>query len=133
MEKTSIISFLTPKSLCEHVESWMSLRQTIEKMEYHRYAVIPIIDKEGHYIRAISQGDILFFLKERNLRVTECSKINIEEVPSDRVYTPVKIDDDVKILRKLIIMQNFVPVIDDNGILIGIITRRALLTYLSKQ
>ena len=39
--------FLTPKSEVVYLTEDMTLRQALEKMEYHRYQAVPIIDEEG--------------------------------------------------------------------------------------
>ena len=42
----NIMRFLIPKSLVEYVTDNSTVRQAIEKMRYHRYAAIPVIDAE---------------------------------------------------------------------------------------
>ncbi len=130
MEK-SILFFLTPKSQIEFVEGDCTVRQAIEKMEYHRYNVVPVIDRvTGKYLHSLSEGDLLFFLKSNSITVEESSKYSLEEVGVHRSYAPVKIDERMDDLIALIVAQNFVPVVDDKGVFIGIITRKAVMNYL---
>ena len=60
----NILFFLTPKSEVEFVYDDFSLRQTIEKMEYHRFSEVPVIDREGRYVSTITEGDLLWYIKE---------------------------------------------------------------------
>ena len=42
---------------------------------------------------------------------------------------PVNINCDIEDLMQVAMRQNFVPVVDDNGVFIGIITRKAIIQY----
>lgn len=41
----NVLFFLTPKSEVAYLYEDYSLRQALEKMEYHRYSAIPIISR----------------------------------------------------------------------------------------
>ena len=43
----NILHFLTPKSEVAYLYDDFSLRQALEKMEYHQYSAIPVITREG--------------------------------------------------------------------------------------
>lgn len=43
----NILFFLTPKSEVAYVEEGDSLRQVLEKMEYHGYAAVPLLSAGG--------------------------------------------------------------------------------------
>ena len=45
---------------------------------------------------------------------------------------PVRINSEMEDLLSLAIAQNFVPVVDDSNIFIGIIRRREILVYYSQ-
>ena len=46
----NILFFITPKSEVAYIYDDFSLRQTIEKMEYHKYTAIPMLNRRGIYI-----------------------------------------------------------------------------------
>ena len=48
-------------------------------------------------------------------------------------YTPVRVTTTMEELLRHATEQNFVPVVDDRDIFMGIVTRRALLTYCLKN
>ena len=43
----NVLSFLTPKAMVAYLDTEDTLRQAIEKMEFHRFSVIPCIDADG--------------------------------------------------------------------------------------
>ena len=45
----NILFFLTPKVDVAYIYDTYSLRQVLEKMEYHKYSCIPIINERGKY------------------------------------------------------------------------------------
>ena len=61
----NILFFLTPKSDVAYIYDNYSLRQVLEKMEYHKYSCIPVIGVDGKYVGTITEGDLLWGLKER--------------------------------------------------------------------
>lgn len=130
----NVLFFLLPKAKCAYISETDSIRQAIEKMEYHNYAAIPILSSDGKYISTIADGDILYFLKENNLDLQKCEHISILKVKIRRDIKPISIDKNMDSLVELIVNQNFVPVIDDQETFIGIITRKKVIEYLvSKQ
>ena len=73
----NVLFFLTPKSEVAYLKDEWTLRQGIEKLEYSGYTAIPMIDKEGHYLGVVTEGDFLWTLKKRydmNLKEAEKSQ-----------------------------------------------------------
>ncbi len=126
----NIAFFLTPKSdvICENLSSTM--RQAMERMEYHSYTAVPLIDEKGHYVGTLTEGDLLWMLKNNpDLSFKNCTKIKIGDIPRRMVNKPVSINADIESLVSLAVNQNFVPVVDDEGIFIGIIKRSDIINY----
>lgn len=126
----SVSFFLTPKKEIVYLDMNSTMRQAIEKMEYHRYTAIPLIDEEGKYVGTLTEGDLLWKLKNDKLDFDDVSKIRLPEIKRKVINTPVKIDANMEELMDLALVQNFVPVIDDFGTFIGIVTRQDILSYL---
>lgn len=130
----NILFFLTPKSEVSYVYDDFSLRQTLEVMEYHKYASIPMISRSGRYIGSITEGDLLWGIKKingLNLRSAEHNKITDLERRMD--YSVVNAESKMEDLIGKAMDQNFVPVVDDQGNFIGIITRRSIIEYCYKR
>ena len=127
----NVLYFLTPKKLIKYCLDSMSIRQALETIEYHRYQVIPILSKDGKYIGSISEGDLLYYLKNHPFEdISEFDDISIMEVSRHKDYLPIPSNTEMSSLIALAINQNFVPVLDDQKNFIGIITRKSLIKYL---
>lgn len=131
----NILFFLTPKSEVAYIYDTDSLRQALEKMENHRFAAVPIISREdGHYIGTLTEGDLLWNIKERNdLSLKAAEEVPIMDVKRRWDNEPVDVDVNMEDLVNKAMNQNFVPIIDDAKRFIGIITRKDLIQYLCKK
>lgn len=126
----NILFFLTPKANCSYVNEDDSLRQAMERMEKSGYSAIPILSKNGVYRGSLSEGDLLWALKNicvMDLKQTECH--NVMEIHHRRDNTPVSVTTKIEDLLTAAMEQNFVPVTDDRNAFIGIVTRKAILKY----
>ncbi|MFA5283453.1 MAG: CBS domain-containing protein [Bacilli bacterium] len=129
----NILFFLIPKKNIEYIYDTYTIRQALEKMEYYHYTMIPIISREGKYVSSISDADLLWYIKENDLNLEKSEKMNIMEIKPFREIKSMTIDKEVTDLIELMINQNFIPVVDDVNNFIGIVTRKAVLEYLSKN
>ena len=127
---SNILFFLKPKSEIAHIKVEDTLRQAIQKMEYHKYSSIPILNNEGKYVGTITEGDLLWGIKNKyNLSLKEAEYISITEIDRKLDYTAVRADANMEDLMLRAMDQNFVPVIDDQDNFIGIITRKDIIGY----
>ena len=132
----NILFFLTPKSDVAYIFEDETLRQTVEKMEHRKFSCIPILNKEGKYTGTISEGDLLWGIKRLNINITDLKQmedVSIKAIPRRATYKPVHADADMEDLLDRAINQNYVPVIDDKGSFIGIITRKEIIKYCYKE
>lgn len=126
----NILFFLNPKSETAYVYDYCTLRQVLETMEHHKYASIPMINRAGEYVGTITEGDILWGIKDyKNLNLKESEKIFISDFPRKADYSAVDADCNIEDLVKKAMDQNFVPVVDDQNKYIGIVTRRSIIEY----
>lgn len=126
----NIAFFLIPKKEVVYLNIKCTMRQALEKMEYHKYTAVPLIDEAGHYVGTLTEGDLLWKLKNTpGLSMENTEKIRLDQVPRRVNNTPIYINAEMEDLMSLAIEQNFVPVVDDHGIFIGIIRRREILEY----
>ncbi len=131
----NILFFLTPKSEVDYVYDDDTLWQTLEKMEQNKYTAIPIINHEdGTYVGTITEGDLLWDVKERyDLDLGNAEDMPILNIKRKRDNEPVEADADVEDIINKVMNQNFVPVIDDSECFIGIITRKDVMLYLTRK
>ena len=126
----NIAFFLLPKQEVVCVTADATLRQVLERMEYHRYTAVPVLDEDGGYAGTVTEGDLLWFLK-RNPDVTfaEAHKVKLADVPLRLANKAVRIDARMEDLIALAKAQNFVPVTDDMNRFIGIVRRSDIIDY----
>ena len=136
----NIAYFLTPKIETAYLFDDYTIRQALEKMRAHGYTRIPVISRDGKYITTVGEGDFLWYMLDKSgnagvsmLNAEELRLKNILETELRRPYRPVRITALRDELVELAMNQNFVPVTDDEGYYIGIVTRRNILKYLVAQ
>lgn len=126
----NIAFFLTPKKDVIYMKENATMRQTMERMEYHRYTAIPIVGQGGGYVGTLTEGDLLWKIKNTpGLDFESASRVPVSEIPRRVVNEPVHINCDMEDLLIIAAKQNFVPVVDDENRFIGIVKRSAIITY----
>ena len=129
----NIAFFLTPKSELVYETDNATMRQVLERMEHHGYTAIPIIDNKGRYIGTLTEGDLLWKMKNtEGLSFENTNKILIKDIKRRRLHKVISINSDINSIITLAIGQNLVPVVDDEGIFIGIIKRSDIIDYCYK-
>ena len=126
----NILFFLKPKKEVIYINSNSTIRQALEKMERYRYTTVPILNDEGEYVGTLSEGDILWEIKNRHafdMKVAEGTKIGTIQRHRDNL--PINVNADMKDLILKATVENFVPVLDDRNKFIGIVTRTDIIKY----
>ncbi|MFT8391330.1 MAG: CBS domain-containing protein [Sporolactobacillus sp.] len=125
---------ITPKSSVKYVYDHWTLRQALEKMEHYRYSSIPVLNKSGLYIGTLTEGDVLWELKRCNtISFKETREILVRDVPRYRDVPAISIDEEIENILVSSLTKNFVPIVDDLGVFIGIIRRREIISYLMEE
>lgn len=130
----NILFFLTPKAMCAYLYDDYTMRQALEKMESAGYAALPILNKRGEYRGTLTEGDLLWAIKNMcymDMRQAEAHRIM--EISRRKDNIPVKVTTSMSNLVERASIQNFVPVVDDKDTFIGIITRRSIMQYCAQQ
>lgn len=126
----NILFFLTPKNDVAYIQEDDSIRQAMERMEYHKYSAVPILARNGAYLGTITEGDLLWGIKnEYHLNLKEAEGIPVTTLKRKMDYIPVSVKSNMEDLIDRALNQNFVPVLDDRGLFIGIITRKDIIKY----
>ena len=126
----NVLFFLTPKAMCKVIYDDYTVRQALEKMEASGYAAIPILSRRGEYRGTLTEGDLLWALKNMcamDMRQAEARRIM--EISRRKDNLPVGITASMQDLVERASRQNFVPVVDDYGTFIGLITRKSIIKY----
>ncbi len=129
----NIFRFVIPKSLVEYITSDSSVRQALEKMRFHRYAAIPVLDSEGKYIGTLRNDDIFkYFLDNGTFNTKAAENDSIMKILEKDYSKPLYHNASMSELIERVKEHNFVPVVDDRDCFIGIVLRRDILNHLLK-
>ncbi len=134
MERANVLFLLTPKNQVACLVETMNVRQALEKMKAHGYMAIPLISSNGEYIGTISEGDLLWYIEKNgtfDYRKMEDTKIT--DLLRKGRAPAVKVDAGIEEVVENIVNYNFIPVVDDRNVLMGIVTRRRVLQELLKK
>lgn len=130
----NVAFFLTPKSQSAYIENDDTFRQGLEKMRHHGYTAIPVLDKEGKYVGTLSEGDFLWHIIDiGGASLEECEELRVADILKPDRNPPVRITARVSELMEQLLTRNFLPVTDDSGAFIGIVTRQRVLGYLKEK
>lgn len=126
----NILFFLTPKAMCAYLYDDYTVRQALEKMETAGYTALPILNRRGEYRGTLSEGDVLWAMKNLcNMDMRTAEAHRIMEISRRKDNVPVRVTMSMYELVERAVTQNFVPVVDDKDTFIGLITRKAIVSY----
>ena len=128
----NVLFFLKPKQEVCVLHKNYTLRQGIEKMRQYGFAAVPVIDDEGQYCGTVTEGDLLRQVLQHENKA-EWEQIPLREAIRTDVKKPVNVMADMDELLSVAVTQNFVPVVDDRGMFIGIVTRQDILRYFARE
>ena len=116
----------------------MTLRQGLEKLYRSGLTAIPVIDVEDRYVGVISEGDFLWNILYYNQKPEDVSAKHLESATVRSIMRggkikPVCIDTAMETLLEQAKSQNFVPVIDDRSVFIGIIRRSEIIRFFAER
>lgn len=136
----NIIFLIKPKCDTAFLYTDDSVRQGLEKMHHHKYTAIPVIDHAGKYYGTITEGDFLWHVlgKTNQADTNTCDIRTTEHTPVTALlranFNPaVNIYATMDDLLQRVMEQNFVPVVDDRGVFVGIITRKDVIRFYASQ
>ena len=136
----NIAYFLLPKNRAAFLYDDCTFRQGLEKMRHHGYRAIPVIDREGHYVGTVNEGDFLWKLLDKEnpvepqtFSMRDMETLHVQDILRPDSYPPVRITVTMEELMNSAMKQNFTPVVDDLGSFIGIVTRQDIIRFLAQQ
>jgi predicted transcriptional regulator len=133
----NIAYFLHPKGQVAFLYDDYTFRQGLEKMKHHGYTAIPVISRSGQYVGTVSEGNFLWKLvqeeNEVSLTMKELEQLQVRDILDTSTYPPVRITVTMDELLDNATKQNFIPVVDDSGSFIGIVTRKDIIRYFADE
>ena len=135
----NIAYFLLPKNRVAYLYDDYTFRQGLEKMRHHGYKAIPVITRSGQYLGTVSEGDFLWRLLDqgsetlRPVPMKDLEQLHIRDIIQAHNYPSVRITVTMEELVSSAMNQNFIPVVDDSGSFIGIVTRKDIIRYFAEH
>lgn len=124
----NIFFFTTLKNNIKFLYDNLTLREGMAMMKAHGFTTVPVLDQTGQYIGSISEGDLLWFLVDHNeADILDTAMIGDLIRPGFMPAAHISIPFDLLLDASL--HQNFVPIVDDRNIFIGIVTRQSIINY----
>lgn len=122
---------LLPKSETVFLTNTDSFNQAYNMFVITNYTALPVINKKGQYVGTISEGDLLRVL---SLSLThpeiDLESFEIKDIDFKINLEVARINESYEHLVELAVKQNFIPLVDDQGIFIGILRRQELIKEL---
>jgi CBS domain-containing protein len=116
--------------MCAYLYDDYTIRQALEKMESAGYTAIPILSRKGEYRGTLTEGDLLWAMKNMcNMDIKQAESKKIMDISRRKDNVPVRITASMHDLIERASHQNSVPVVDDYGAFIGLVTRKAIIKY----
>ena len=137
----NVAFFLTPRQKVTCINDTATVRQALETMKRHGYTAVPVITDENIYIGTVSEGDFLWGIVKMRRGESAPTQVDIRDLESIKVTDilrpdrnpPVPVTAPIGELLTRAMNQNFIPVIDDRGSLIGIVTRKTIIKYCTEN
>lgn len=130
----NIMKLIIPKSMTSFLEEDFTLRQGLEKMKYHGYTALPVLNREGEYVGTVSEGDFLRSMCDSgDFSRKGQEERSLSEIVKKDTLPPLCIDAGMAQIVIDLMDRNFSPVVDDRGKYVGIVTRRDVLRFLSEE
>lgn len=130
----TVLFHLIPKAKVAYALDDFTLRQLAEKMIASNITAIPVLDEKGHYVRTVSEGDLFRYIKEHSeLNIKAAEEVKLSSIGCEREVFGAPHTSTMDDLIDLSMMQNFVPILDDSGVFMGIVTRKAIIYYLKEK
>lgn len=133
----NVAYFLTPRSEVGCVYDDNTLRQGLEKLRRSGFAALPVVTRENKYVGTVSEGDFLWYLIEEDepklTSIRALEKTTVRDVVRLDYNPPVRITADIQELLERAMNQNFIPVVDDLGSFIGIVTRKDIIKHFADK
>lgn len=135
----NIAYFLLPKKDVAYLYDDNTFRQGLERMRHHGYTAIPVITRAGQYVGTVSEGDFLWRIlseetdESRTFSMRDMEQLHVRDILRGNHYPPVRITVSMEELLQSAMNQNFIPVVDDLGNFIGIVTRKDIIRYFARE
>ena len=135
----NIAFFMIPKVEVKCINDDSTVRQALETMHHSGFTAIPVLDRQGYYKGILREGNLLWYIvrgeggEPHTVPVEALEKLNLSDVnylkADEEMGKPVSITATIEELITRAMMVNFVPIVDDRNMFIGIVPRSRIIRH----
>ena len=118
---------LTPKCDVQYIYAEDTLQNGMNCLRGTGYTAIPVITATGMYAGSLSEGDILWYLADNGLSADTLRETPLRAALNQSRNRAVPITAPMDEVLEKSMQQNFIPVVDDRGAFVGIVTRKKII------
>jgi len=118
---------LTPKCDVQYIYAEDTLQNAMNCLRSTGYTAIPVITAQGMYAGSLSEGDILWYLADNGMCGEKLRDTPLRKALNDTRNPPAVITAPMEEVFLKSMQQNFIPVVDDRGAFVGIVTRKSII------
>lgn len=127
-----IDSLVTPASEVAVVGSSNTLDHALLLMTSNKYSVVPVIDEKSKMKGLISMPVIMEAIMDiEDVQFDQLDEITVDKI-MDREYPVVQMDYELEDILRTLVHNAFISVVDNEGVLVGIITRKEILAGVNR-
>ncbi|PSL27697.1 CBS domain protein [Planomicrobium soli] len=131
--ETRIEDYIISSEKVAHVQLGNSAEHALLVLTKTGYSAVPVLDLKYRFCGLINAQRITeSILGMNHIEYERLPEIRVEDIMQTDLPL-IKINDRFQRALDLLINQNFLCVVDDDGMFMGILTRRVILKQLKKQ
>lgn len=120
----NILFFMKPKNETAYIYTHNTIRQALEKMKYYNCLALPVIDRAGKFSGTLSSGEL-----QKSGFLNNVSVCRVKDMICGNPKVYVTVYTEIEDLLQMDLTQDFISVVDDRELFIGIVTRSEILKY----
>lgn len=129
MQTDNVFFFLKFKNDVRFFYDNLPISEALSLMKKHGFTAVPVITQEGVYAGSVSEGDFLWFILNNDASEETLENHTVRDLLRPHFMRAALNTISFEELLDLSLHQNYVPIVDDRGIFIGIVTRQTILNY----
>ena len=133
----NVAYILKPKQDVAYISDHITVRQALERMRHKGYTEVPVLHGDGRYVGTVSEGDFLWFILDSGLEGDSLSQLLRSTPVSSLLHRhrnpPARITAPIEELLAQSVNQNFIPILDDRDMFIGIVVRGDIIKYCARS
>ncbi len=118
---------VTNKKKITYVYGDSTLEEAIKAFAKSSYSMIPVLERvSDRYLYSITATDVLNWMAAGH-SLEEAEKTPLSALSLTRLIASCQENAEVSSIADLVANQNYVPLVDEKGVFVGLVTRKSLI------